>query len=70
MTATALMQQEWTNNTDEKEITGILFWDLSAAYDTLDPDLICIKIGNLWVLHNHLCMVQILFNREKTNYKS
>ena len=35
MTATASMQQEWTKNTDEKEMTGILFWDLSSAYDTL-----------------------------------
>ena len=44
MTATASMQQEWVNNTDEKFITGILFWDLSAAYDTLDPELICSKL--------------------------
>ena len=29
MTATASMQQEWTKNSDEKDMTGILFWDLS-----------------------------------------
>ena len=44
MTASASMQQEWIQNTDEKEITGILFWDLSAAYDTLSHDLIVQKI--------------------------
>ena len=38
MTVSASMQQEWIKNSDEKDMTGILFWDLSAAYDTLDPE--------------------------------
>ena len=44
MKATASMQQEWVYNTDEKEITGILFWDLPAAYDTPSPELIFKKL--------------------------
>ena len=31
-------------NTDEKCMTGILLWDLSAAFDTLDPELMCRKL--------------------------
>ena len=44
MTALSSMQQEWTENTDEKKRTGILFWDLSAAYDTLSVVLLCDKL--------------------------
>ena len=29
MTALSDIQQEWTKNTDDKFITGILLWDLS-----------------------------------------
>ena len=38
MSAWADMQQEWSKNYDEKLMTGILLWDLSAAYDTLDAN--------------------------------
>ena len=44
MTAWAEMQQNWANNTESKNMTGILLWDLSAAFDTLDPDLLCKKL--------------------------
>ena len=30
--------------TDDFESTGVLFWDLSAAFDTLDPRLLCQKL--------------------------
>ena len=36
MSAWADMQNVWAKSTDEKEITGILLWDLTAAFDTLD----------------------------------
>ena len=36
MSAWADMQQEWSKNTESKELTGILLWDFSAAFDTLD----------------------------------
>ena len=36
MTALTAIQQEWANNTADKFITGVLLWDLSAAFDTLN----------------------------------
>jgi hypothetical protein len=44
MTALSSMQQEWIQNSDNKLKTGILLWDLSAAYDTLCPSLFCEKL--------------------------
>ena len=35
MTAWANLQRNWTQNTDEKKVTGILLWDLSAALNAL-----------------------------------
>ena len=43
MTAHEQMQTEWINNTEEGLMTGILIWDLSAAFDTIDIDLLVIK---------------------------
>ena len=44
MTALSSMQKEWTENTESKKKTGILLWDLSAAFDTLDVELLCKKL--------------------------
>ena len=44
MTAWANLQRDWTNNTDDKMVTGILLWDLSAAFDTLDADILVKKL--------------------------
>ena len=38
------MQQNWTQNTEAKNMTGILLWDLSAAFDTLEAELLCKKL--------------------------
>ena len=38
------IQQDWATNTEEKHITGVLVWDLSAAFDTLDVELLCKKL--------------------------
>jgi hypothetical protein len=38
------MQQEWIEKFENKLKTGILLWDLSAAYDTLCPSLFCEKL--------------------------
>ena len=35
MSAHANVQQEWTRNSENKLITGVLLWDLSAAFDVL-----------------------------------
>jgi hypothetical protein len=36
MTAWADIQQEWAKNLENKNKTGVLLWDLSAAFDCLD----------------------------------
>ena len=38
------IQQEWAENTANKFITGVLLWDLSAAFDTLNPNILCTKL--------------------------
>ena len=44
MTAWANLQRDWAENSDEKKVTGILLWDLSAAFDTLDADILVKKL--------------------------
>ena len=44
MSAHANIQQEWAMNSDGKEKTGVLLWDLSAAFDCLDAVLLCKKL--------------------------
>ena len=44
MSALAEVQQKWALNTESKEVTGILLWDLSAAFDCLDSTIICNKL--------------------------
>lgn len=44
MTALSEIQRDWTENTENKMITGVLFWDLSAAFDTLNIDLLTQKL--------------------------
>ena len=44
MTAWCEMQEDWAKNTESKNMTGILLWDLSAAFDTLDPEILCKKL--------------------------
>ena len=43
MSALSAMQEEWTRNTENKLKTGVLLWDLSAAYDMVNPSLFCEK---------------------------
>ena len=44
MTALSEIQQDWIENTENKEITGVLFWDLSAAFDTFNSELMIQKL--------------------------
>ena len=39
------MQKEWVKNTEDGLMTGILVWDLSSAFDTLDIDLFVKKLA-------------------------
>ena len=45
MTALSAMQKDWIKSTEDGLITGILIWDLSAAFDTVDTKLLCLKLG-------------------------
>ena len=36
MSAWENIQLEWAKKTEEKKITGVLLWDLTVAFDTLD----------------------------------
>ena len=44
MTALSEIQSDWTENTEDEKITGVLFWDLSAAFNTLNSDLLIKKL--------------------------
>jgi hypothetical protein len=39
MTALTAMQKEWIKNSEVGLLTGVLVWDLSSAFDTLDINL-------------------------------
>ena len=44
MTAHSHMQQDWIENKEEGLKTGLLIWDLTAAFDILDINLLCQKL--------------------------
>ena len=44
MTALSAMQREWIKSTEDGLITGVLIWDLSAAFDTVNTELLCEKL--------------------------
>ena len=44
MTALSEIQREWAENTERGEVTGVLFWDLSAVFDTLNTEIMCQKL--------------------------
>lgn len=44
MTALSAMQKEWIQNTEQGLTTGVLVWDLSAAFDTMDIGLFIRKL--------------------------
>ena len=44
MSAWESIQQDWAEKTDEKKTTGVLLWDLTAAFDTLDSTILCKKL--------------------------
>ena len=39
MSALSTIQKEWVDSADKGITIGVLLWDLSAAFDTVDPDL-------------------------------
>ena len=51
MSALTEVQHKWAMNTEAKEVTGILLWDLSAAFDCLDS-ILCNKLKEYGVTEN------------------
>ena len=45
MTAWEDIQFDWATQTENNNITGVLLWDLSAAFDMLDSEIFCRKIA-------------------------
>ena len=45
MTAWQEIQLDWAIAAEQKLVTGVLLWDLSAAFDTLDCDGLCRKLA-------------------------
>ena len=43
MTAWQEIQLDWALKTEQNLVTGVLLWDLSAAFDTLDCKGVCEK---------------------------
>ena len=44
MSAWNEIQLDWAEKTEKNLITGVLLWDLSAAFDTLDCQSLCLKL--------------------------
>ena len=44
MTALSALQKEWVENLEEGMKTGVVMWDLSAAYDTLNINILLEKL--------------------------
>ena len=44
MTAWQQIQQDWAMKTEKKLVTGVLMWDLTAAFDTLDHEILLSKL--------------------------
>ena len=43
-TAWSQVQQNWAEDTEKKKLTGVLMWDLTAAFDTLDHKILLSKL--------------------------
>ena len=41
MSSWSEIQLEWAQRTEENKVTGVLLWDLTAAFDTLDSNILC-----------------------------
>ena len=45
MTAWQEVQLDWATKSEDGLVTGVLLWDLSAAFDTLDCEGLCLKLA-------------------------
>ena len=44
MSALTAMQKNWIRNSEDGLMTGLLIWDLSAAFDTVNTNLLVMKL--------------------------
>ena len=58
MTAWQEIQLDWAMNTEQNKVTGVLLWDLSAAFDTLDCEGLCRKLALFGVKPRSVSWVQ------------
>ena len=58
--AWADIQQDWAIKSEAKEKTGVLLWDLSAAFDTLDVKFLCEKHDKICVYN--MCVTYLEHN--------
>ena len=57
MLAWADLQQQWAKNLDESKITGVLVWDLSAAFYTKCKNTLFGKKGNQKICANFASLI-------------
>ena len=50
-------------NTEDGLKTGVLVWDLSLAFDTLDPDLLCQKLAIIIIIFIIINIIIIIIMR-------
>ena len=58
MTAWQEIQLDWAMKTEQDQVTGVLLWDLSAAFDTLDCEGLCEKLLLFGVQPRSVCWVR------------
>ena len=44
MTAWQEIQLDWSQKIEQNLVTGVLLWDVTAAFDTLDYEILCRKL--------------------------
>jgi len=59
------MIAEWSQSYDANMNTGILLWDLSSAFDTIDIDVFCEKLVLFGVAHNSVSWFRSFLTNRK-----